>query len=143
MRLFRGFREAGLGEDLPSHERRDHQSRRRRLAIDALSTCLAFSVLGLLACATATARVEPKVRVLLYNGSDPIKVGRMTRLDEVKLSGSGGLLVDGREEASGWMPRGLGPWRVGSRTVRGQIAVMAEEGRIQVLNRIGLEDYVA
>ena len=143
MRLFRGFGEAGLGEDLPSHKRQDHQSRRRRLAIDALSTCLAFSVLGLLACATATARVEPKVRVLLYNGSDPIKVGRMTRLDEVKLSGSGGLLVDGREEASGWMPRGLGPWRVGSRTVRGQIAVMAEEGRIQVLNRIGLEDYVA
>jgi len=108
-----------------------------------LSNCVAISILGLLACGTATARVEPKIRVLLYSGSDPIKIGRVTRPDEVKLSGRGGLLVDGREEASGWMPSGSGPWRVGSRTVRGQIAVMAKAGRIQVLNRIGLEDYVA
>ena len=91
----------------------------------------------------ATARVEPKVRVLLYSGSDPIRIGLAAMTNEVRLSPGGGLLVAGREEASGWMPSGSGPWLVGTRTVRGQIAVMVDAGRIQVLNRIGLEDYVA
>jgi stage II sporulation protein D len=141
--FFSGFGGAGLGEDLPSHGRRGHRTRPTRAALGALSTCITVSVLGLLACGTATARVEPKIRVLLYSGSDPIQVGRAARPDEVKLSPGGGLLVGGREEASGWMPNGSGPWRVGSRTVRGQVAVMTEAGRIQVLNRIGLEDYVA
>ena len=109
----------------------------------ALSICIAVSLLGLLACATATARVEPKIRVLLYSGSDPIQVGLAAMPDEVKLSPGGELLVGGREEANGWMSSGSGPWRVGTRIVRGQIAVTAEAGRIQVLNRIGLEDYVA
>ncbi len=109
----------------------------------ALSTCIVASILGLLACGTATARVEPKIRVLLYSGSEPIQVGLSTRPDEVKLAPGGGLLVGGRKETSGWMPRGRGPWRVGTRTVRGQIAVTVETGRIVVLNRVGLEDYVA
>ena len=104
----------------------------------ALSTCIVASILGLLACGTATARVEPKIRVLLYNGSEPIRVGLSARPDEVKLApGGGGLLVGGRKEASGWMPRGRGPWQVGTRTVRGQIAVTVETGQIVVLNRVG------
>jgi stage II sporulation protein D len=109
----------------------------------ALSTCVVASFLGLLACGTAMARVEPKIRVLLYNGSEPIRVGSAAKPDEVKLSTGGGLLVDGREQTSGWMPRGAGPWRVGSRKVRGKILVRVEAGRIQVLNNVGLEDYVA
>jgi stage II sporulation protein D len=99
---------------------------------------------GLLACGTATARIEPKIRVLLYSGSDPIQIGAVARPDEVKLSPAGVLLVGGHKvNSGGWMPSGSGPWRVGARTVRGQIAVTVETGRIQVLNRIGLEDYVA
>jgi stage II sporulation protein D len=104
---------------------------------------MAILVLGLFGCGAAAARVEPKIRVLLYSGSNPIQIGPSAQPDEVKLSSNGGLLVGGREEANGWMPSGSGPWRVGSRTVRGQVAVKVEAGRIQVLNRIGLEDYVA
>ena len=139
--------EAGAGDDLPSQSSQRTQDvplPRRRAALGALSTCLATVLLGLLACGTATARIEPKIRVLLYSGSDPIQVGRVASPDEVKLSAAGGLLVGGQKVSSGgWMPSGSGPWRVGSRTVRGQIAVTVETGRIQVLNRIGLEDYVA
>jgi stage II sporulation protein D len=106
-------------------------------------TCVAISGLGLFACGTATARVEPKVRVLLYRGSDPIQVGAVANSDEVRLSSTGELFVGGKRRASGWMPAGTGPWRVGSRIVRGQISVTTDAGQIQVLNRIGLEDYVA
>jgi len=141
--LFESLEVTGLGEDLPSQSRQDRRSRPRKAVWGALSTCIAVSVFGLLACGAATARVEPKIRVLLYSGSDPIQVGLAARPDEVKLSPGGGLLVGGRQEASGWMPIGSGLWRVGTRTVRGQVAVTVEAGRIQVLNRIGLEDYVA
>ncbi len=136
-------RAAGLGEDLPNQRGQDRRSRSRRAVSGALSICIAVLLFGLLACAAATARVEPKVRVLLYSGTEPIQVGLAAMPDEVKLSSGGGLLVGGREEASGWMPSGSGPWQVGTRTVRGQIAVTVEAGRIQVLNQIGLEDYVA
>jgi stage II sporulation protein D len=53
------------------------------------------------------------------------------------------LDVEGKGKLAEWIPQGGGPWRVGDRVVRGRIAVRAEAGRIQVLNRVGLEDYVA
>jgi stage II sporulation protein D len=109
----------------------------------AVSTGMLASVLSLLACGAATARVEPSVRVLLYNGADPIQVGSEATPDEVRLAKGGGLLVGGRKQSSDWAPSGAGPWRVGPRVVRGEIWVRAEAGRIQVLNKIGLEDYVA
>ena len=136
----RGFGDAGLGEDLPIQSRQERRFRPRRAVFGALG---ALSIVGLIGCSTATARFEPKIRVLLYSGTEPIQVGLTAMTDEVKLSSGGRLLVGGREQASGWMPSGSGPWRVGTRIVRGKITVTAEAGKIQVLNQIGLEDYVA
>jgi len=147
MKSFQSCGKAGLGEDLPrqsSPERQEVRPLARQAVSGVLSTWFVAALFGLLACGTATARIEPKIRVLLYSGSDPIQVGVVANSDEVKLSQGGTLLVGGREVGSGgWLPNGSGPWRVGARTVRGQIAVTVETGRIQVLNRIGLEDYVA
>lgn len=134
---------AGPGENLPSHRRRDRLARQRQILLAAWSTCVAVAIFGLVACSTATARVEPKIRVLLYNGSDPIRVGPVAAADEVKLSPKGTLVVGGHKRAHAWRPEGAGPWRVGPRIVRGQISVTIEAGQIQVLNRVGLEDYVA
>jgi stage II sporulation protein D len=52
-------------------------------------------------------------------------------------------LIEGVGRVARWHPEGSGPWQVGSQRVRGRIAVRAREGRIQVLNRVALEDYVA
>jgi len=113
----------------------------------ALLVCVGLTLVGLLGCGTALARGEgrgePQVRVLLYRGSDPIRVGPAEEPLEIRVGSGGTLLVDGRPEARSWVPSGSGPWRVGSRVVRGRIAVRQREGRIEVLNRIGLESYVA
>ncbi|HIK85422.1 MAG: SpoIID/LytB domain-containing protein [Myxococcales bacterium] len=98
---------------------------------------------GLLACSAATARVEPKIRVLLYRGADPIKVGLVARSGEVRIDADGDLVVDGQKQAKRWTPNGHGPWRVGSRIVRGEIVVRSHRQRIEVLNRVDLEEYVA
>jgi stage II sporulation protein D len=104
---------------------------------------LAAAILGVLACSAATARVDTKVRVLLYSGSDPIRVGRVAAPAEIELNAQGDLVIAGRSHAKRWAPTGSGPWRVGSRIVRGEIIVQARRQRIEVLNRIGIEDYVA
>lgn len=112
----------------------------RRLA---LSIGWVASILCLLACGNASARVEPRVRVLLYEDSAPIEVGPASQPVSVTLGPGGRLRVAGQPHDAAWVPDGRGPWRVGSRVVRGEIQVRAAEGRIQVLNRIDLEDYVA
>ncbi len=104
---------------------------------------LAAAIFGLFACSAATARVDTKVRVLLYRGSDPIQVGQVARPDEIKLDAEYNLVIAGRSHAKRWAPAGSGPWRVGSRIVRGEIVVQARDRQIEVLNRIGIEDYVA
>ena len=109
----------------------------------SVSLCVVVTLFALLACTAATARVEPKVRVLLYSGSDPIQVGLVAQAGEIKLDPLGELVVAGRRQAKRWAPTGNGPWRVGSRIVRGEIVVQARGQRIEVLNRVGLEDYVA
>jgi stage II sporulation protein D len=112
----------------------------RRLA---LSIGWIASVLCLLACGSASARVEPHVRVLLYDDAEPVEVGPAAQPFRVSLGTGGRLVVDGRARSEPWISSGHGPWRVGDRVVRGEISVRSAEGRIQVLNRIGLEDYVA
>lgn len=62
---------------------------------------------------------------------------------ELRVAPDGRLQVDGREVPQVWLPKGSGPWQVGPRTVRGEVVARIREGRIEVINRIGLEDYVA
>jgi len=80
--------------------------------------------------------------VLIYDDAGPVFVGPIENPSEVRLE-SGSLFVGSRLVGPKWKPNGPGPWKVGSRTVRGRIALRASSGRIQVLNRIGLEEYVA
>ncbi len=110
-----------------------------------LSSCLGLVVFGLLACTAATARVEQKaVRVLLYEGAAPIRIGPVGSPSTIEITRAGRLQVDGNVVTGRhWAPAGVGPWRVGERTVRGEIVVHSKGGRIEVLNRVDLEDYVA
>jgi len=105
--------------------------------------CLGAVVLGLLACSSATARMEPSVRVLLYNGPGPLRVGPAKAPSKVRVGPGGRVQVDGVAVPGIWLPEGSGPWRVGSRTVRGQVVVRVRGHELEVVNRIGLEDYVA
>lgn len=97
---------------------------------------------GLFGCATARAGNPAEVRVLIYDSTNPVRIGSVDAAEEVRAVAEG-LVVGGRAVGTRWSPRGTGPFRVGSRTVRGRIAVRAEAGRIQVLNRVDLEAYVA
>ena len=99
-------------------------------------------VLATLGCATAMASGPGDVRVLIYDSAASIPVGGSDSVAQVKLVG-GALRVDGRAVGDRWSPRGSGPWTVGKRVVRGRITVRAKGDRIQVLNRVGLEHYVA
>ena len=83
-----------------------------------------------------------EVRVLLYDSATSIPVGAGDSVSLVESVG-GVLHVDGRRAGERWSPRGSGPWTVGKRVVRGRITVRGSGDRIQVLNRVGLEDYVA
>ncbi|MEZ4290100.1 MAG: SpoIID/LytB domain-containing protein [Myxococcota bacterium] len=113
----------------------------------ALVGLLGVAAIGLLGCGTAMARSgagpEPVVRVLLYEGTEPIDVGPARAARPVALGTGDRIRVDGRELASPWVPEGTGPWRVGRRVVRGRIAIQHRDGLLQVVNRVGLEDYVA
>jgi len=93
-------------------------------------------------CATARAEGPESVRVLVYEGIDPIAVGPAGSAREVRIAPDG-LLVGGRPVGVSWTPSGSGPWRVGERTLRGQVRVRARSGQLEVLNRVGLEQYVA
>ncbi len=107
--------------------------------------------------AAEAASLARSVRVLVYDESEPVKVGRVDAPSQARLDGAGRLLIDRRPVSGAWLPaRALAPrtsavapggvapiWKVGKRTYRGEIQVRASEGRIQVLNRVRLEDYVA
>ncbi|MCP4906077.1 MAG: SpoIID/LytB domain-containing protein [bacterium] len=129
-----------MGEELPSKRWRGRVFRARRAAWVGLTVAVLIGG-GPLGCAAARAGGPTEVRVLIYDGTDPIAIGARELNTEVALSGEA-LVVDGREVGNRWSPRGAGPWKVGSRKLRGQIVLRAEAGRIQVLNRVDLEDYV-
>ena len=98
--------------------------------------------LGVVGCANALAGGSEVVRVLIYDASEALDIGRTHDASRVELI-DGRLISGERNLGSVWLPQGSGPWKVGSRTVRGRIAVRVESGRIQVLNRVDLESYVA
>jgi stage II sporulation protein D len=97
---------------------------------------------ALVGCASARAAGVEEVRVLVYDEAASVRIGPSSSPHRVELR-DGGLVVDGRAVGSHWVPEGRAPWRVGSRLVRGRVAVRAHSGHVQVLNRVGLEDYVA
>ncbi len=99
-------------------------------------------VFALFGCVTAAAGGSDEVRVLLHDGAGPLAVGPASATQQVTVEGDT-LRVDGRDVGAQWVPDGQGPWRVGERVVRGRVVVRAASGRIQVLNRIDLESYVA
>lgn len=103
---------------------------------------LVVLVVVLVGCATAQAKGGADVRVLVYDGSAGLELGPVSAPVRVEVAGDQ-LLVGGQAVGSRWSPRGAGPWRVGPRRMRGGIAVRARSGRIQVLNRVDLESYVA
>jgi stage II sporulation protein D len=126
---------------------------RRRIGI---GIALLVGVVGVLAWGRAPEAAADEVRVLLYEAPEPIRIepvdgpGPVVKL---ALDADGGLLAtrDSQTEWLGhagvWAPRGAGPWRISgrngvSRSVRGRLEVWSDEGVIQVLNRVDLEDYV-
>jgi len=112
---------------------------RARVTFALTGVAMAGLMLG---CASAFAGSAYEVRVLIYDAATATRIGTEAKPARVELAGDG-LRVDGRDVGAHWQPEGAGPWRVASRTVRGRIFVRAESGRIQVLNRIAIEDYVA
>lgn len=95
---------------------------------------------------SAPANEGSEIRVLLHSSPDAVRVGVPGAAQEIRLLDRGGvqeLFVPGQGRLRRWDPQGPGPWRVGPRTVRGQISVRVEAGRIEVLNRVDLEHYVA
>ncbi|MCR9093563.1 MAG: SpoIID/LytB domain-containing protein [bacterium] len=119
---------------------RAHARAGARLRLRA--TVPAILVAVLVGCATAQANGGGGVRVLVYDGVAALDIGAAAEPHRVELA-AGQLRVDGETVGSHWSPSGRGPWRVGSRTLRGRVAVRARSGRIQVLNRVDLESYVA
>ena len=103
---------------------------------------VAITSVGMIGCATALAGGPAEVRVLIYDSTDPVPIGSPKKTEKVRASHDN-LLIGERSLGRVWAPKGSGPWRVGSRTVRGRIAVRAKKGRVQVLNRVELEAYVA
>jgi stage II sporulation protein D len=105
-----------------------------------------FAWIGLLLvlfCGSAWAGPSQEVRVLLYSGEEPLLVGRLDAVGEVRLADARELFVPGQGRLRRWVLAGKGPFRVGERIVRGRVDVRAQDGLIQVLNRVDLEDYVA
>lgn len=111
----------------------------------ASAACFLLLCAGLIGCTTAIASVAGEVRVLIYDDADAVRIGAASApkdLSNVR-PGKTSLLVNGERVGREWAPKGRGPWQVGTRTVRGRIAVRVYEGKVQVLNRVGLEPYVA
>jgi stage II sporulation protein D len=108
--------------------------------------------LGLLAAAALPAsadevseRAEPIVRVQLVETGNAVRVSHGGGVVKVKPA-SGGVLVDGKRVGDVWRPArpaAFGGFSVDSRRVRGRLEVRRTAGGISVVNRVGLEDYVA
>lgn len=97
---------------------------------------------GLLGCVTARASGPAEVRVLVYEGAGPVEAGRAEAPRTIRLAAPGILEIEGGGRRAHWSPVGSGPWRVADRLLRGRIAVRSEDDRIQIVNHVGLEDYV-
>ena len=114
-------------EDRTCSRRRRFHARTR--AVEGLGLRLGAALLvvlavGLVGCATAQAQQGARVRVLIYDAAAAVEIGAEAQPSQVALS-AGQLSVNGETVGSHWSPSGNGPWRVGTRRVRGTIAVRA------------------
>lgn len=103
---------------------------RRRLGL--LAAC------GLCGIAAPAAAEMPMLRVLVLESHAPVQVGGL-----LLAPGRGGLLAAGKPVGGVWRSEGEGPHRVGSLRVRGEVEVRRTDDGLRVVNRVGLEDYVA
>jgi len=112
-----------------------------------------FRIAGLVASAAAGAALfgaspaqaerAPTVRVLLLESGEPVELASPRQRHRIALAaGRSALVVDGARVGTRWAPSGDGPWQVGTRRYRGALELTSAPGRIRVVNRIGLEDYV-
>jgi stage II sporulation protein D len=113
--------------------RANHRSHRARPAsLAGLALALALPLAG-----GALPR-EGGVRVLLLESSEPVKVAG------VNVSPLGdGLRAGGRATGSVWRAPGAGPHAAIDLRVRGVLEVRRAGPGLQVVNQVGLEDYVA
>jgi stage II sporulation protein D len=100
-----------------------------------------LSVLGpTAACAGPPA--EPDVRALLTETDGSVRVD--SRAGKVTLtSAAQGILADGKAVGRVWWPPGSSAFRVDGMRVRGRLEVRRVTSGIEVINHVGLEDYVA
>jgi stage II sporulation protein D len=92
------------------------------------------------ACAGPPA--EPAVRVLLTETRGPVRVS--SKAGEVTLASTAqGLVAGGKAVGPVWWAPGSYPFRVDGTRVRGRLEVRRVTGGIDVINHVGLEDYVA
>ncbi|HVQ26580.1 MAG TPA: SpoIID/LytB domain-containing protein [Planctomycetota bacterium] len=78
------------------------------------------------------------LRVLMLESRGPVQVGGM-----LLSPGRGGLLAAGKPVGGVWRSQGDGPHPVGPLRVRGEVEVRRTDDGLRVVNRVGLEDYVA
>jgi stage II sporulation protein D len=92
--------------------------------------------------AGAAPGAEPVVRVLLIETGEAVYLrdgSEVTRL----VAAPDGLLANARPVGKRFRLAGGGPLRAGDLRVRGSLEVRWESDGLQVVNRVGLEDYVA
>ena len=104
---------------------------RRRLASGLVLAALGFSPAPLRAD-------SPMLRVLVLESNGPVEIGGLLLAPSPR-----GLLASGRPVGGVWRSRGGGPHPVGPLRVRGELEVRAAGPGLRVVNRVGLEDYVA
>lgn len=120
-------------------ERREQWNRAARLIVGAILSVAAQVP------ARAAATVEPIVRVLLVEteGSVQVKHGASALL---LTPTPDAILLDGKSVGRVWKARGSGPrdvFSVNGMRVRGDLEFLHSDGGLQVINHVGLEDYVA
>jgi len=90
-------------------------------------------------------RAEPIVRVQLVETESAVRVSHGGGMVKVK-SARGGILVGGKRVGDVWRPATpatFGGFAVDGRRVRGRLEVRRTAGGISLVNRVGLEAYVA
>ncbi|MEZ4280634.1 MAG: SpoIID/LytB domain-containing protein [Myxococcota bacterium] len=112
-------------------------------AIAAAALCWILGALFVSAPAQAQGRETAEIRVLLLESREPVEIRSPASVHRIALARKTlELVVDGRPSGSLWRPDREGPWQVGARRYRGGIELRADSGRILVVNRVPLEEYV-
>lgn len=108
-----------------------------------MALCWILGALFVTATARAQGRETPEIRVLLLESRELVEIRSPASVHRIALARKTlELVVDGRPSGSLWRPDREGPWQVGARRYRGGIELRADSGRILVVNRVPLEEYV-